>query len=137
MMQLVYDSLTGNVRRFAEDVSRQLGGMPLFAVSKAQDLPDDDYLLLTYTFGTGGVPASTQAFLQQRAAGLRGVVSSGSFHWGQNFARAADVIAGQYGVPVVAKVNKAGSAADRMRVLAWINEQEERAGNSKDVEDVN
>lgn len=122
-MHLVYDSLTGNVRRLAEDLARQLGGMPLFAVSRAQDLPEDDYLLLTYTFGTGGVPASTQAFLQERAARLRGVVSSGSFHWGQNFARAADVIAAQYAVPVVAKVNKAGSAADRLRVLDWISER--------------
>ncbi|WP_241191109.1 ribonucleotide reductase stimulatory protein [Deinococcus psychrotolerans] len=131
-MQLVYDSLTGNVRRFAEDVARQLGGMPIFPVSKAQELPDDDYLLLTYTFGTGGVPASTQAFLQQRASRLCGVVSSGSFHWGRNFARAADVIAGQYGVPVVAKVNKAGSAADRVRVLDWIGER-----NNHKIENVN
>lgn len=123
-MQLVYDSLTGNVRRFAEDLARQLGGAPLLAVREAQEvLPGGDYLLLTYTFGTGGVPASTQAFLQQHASRLRGVVSSGSFHWGHNFARAADVIAGQYGVPVVAKVNKAGSAADRARVLDWVSER--------------
>ncbi|UWX64068.1 ribonucleotide reductase stimulatory protein [Deinococcus rubellus] len=121
-MQLVYDSLTGNVRRFAQDLARQLGGAPLFDVREAHTLPDEDYLLLTYTFGTGGVPVSTQAFMQQRAARLCGVVSSGSFHWGHNFARAADVIAGQYGVPVVAKVNKAGSAADRVRVLDWISE---------------
>ncbi len=120
-MQLVYDSLTGNVRRFAEDLARQLGGPPALAMREAQHLPGD-YLLLTYTFGTGGVPASTQAFLQQHAARLRGVVSSGSFHWGHNFARAADVIATQYGVPVVAKINKAGSAADRLQVLDWLGQ---------------
>lgn len=118
-MQLIYDSLTGNVRRLAEALAGQLGA-PLAGVRG--EAPSQDYLLLTYTFGTGGVPASTQAFLERHAAGLRGVVSSGSFHWGQNFARAADVIAQQYGVPVVAKVNKAGNAADHQRVLAWIRE---------------
>ncbi len=117
-MQLIYDSLTGNVRRLAQTLAGQLGGPAPVGVLSAE--PAHGYLLLTYTFGTGGVPASTQAFLERHAAGLCGVVSSGSFHWGHNFARAADVIAGQYGVPVVAKINKSGNAADQQRVLDWI-----------------
>ena len=116
-MHLVYDSLTGNVRRVAEALAAELS----LSVSRVQDAPPPGpYLLLTYTFGTGQVPDGTRAFLHAHAGGLRGVVSSGSYHWGDNFARAADLIAAQYSVPVVAKLNKGGTAADREKVLGWL-----------------
>lgn len=119
-MLLAYDSLTGNVRRLARELAGALGTEVVDVRAQA---PERTYLLLTYTFGTGQVPDSTRRFLAQHGHLLRGVVSSGSYHWGQNFARAADVIAQTYGVPVVAKVNKGGTAADRARVLAWLGEQ--------------
>lgn len=118
MLQLVYDSLSGNVRRFTEGLAGELG-LPMQDVRMP---PPGEYLLLTYTFGKGEPPASTVNFLRQYGSGLRGVVASGSFHWGDNFARAADVIAEQYGVPVVAKLNKGGTQADRERVLSWLRE---------------
>ncbi|WP_328774685.1 ribonucleotide reductase stimulatory protein [Deinococcus aquaedulcis] len=120
-MQLVVDSLTGNVRRFAQAVAREAGGLPVHEVSYGA--PPGPYLLLTYTFGQGQVPASTQAFLAQHAAGLRGVVASGSYHWGAHFARAGTLIAAQYGVPLVARLNKGGTAADRAQVTAWLRAQ--------------
>lgn len=121
MLTLVYDSLTGNVRRFTQALADELN-LPL---SRVQDGPPaGEFLLLTYTFGTGEVPASTRAFLHGQALGLRGVVSSGSFHWGTNFARAADRIAAEYGVPVVAKLNKGGTGADHDVVAAWLRAQD-------------
>lgn len=118
MLHLVYDSLSGNVRRFAQGLATELG----LQIQDVRSVPSGEYLLLTYTFGKGEPPASTVVFLQQHGALMRGVVASGSFHWGDNFARAADVIAGQYGVPVVAKLNKSGTQADRDRVLNWLRE---------------
>lgn len=116
-LHLVYDSLTGNVHRFAGSLAAELS----LPISRVQDAPPPGgYLLLTYTFGTGQVPVSTQAFLETHAAGLRGVVSSGSYHWGNHFARAADLIAAEFCVPVVAKLNKGGTAADRTAVLSWL-----------------
>ncbi|GGO31621.1 class Ib ribonucleoside-diphosphate reductase assembly flavoprotein NrdI [Deinococcus humi] len=119
-MLLAYDSLTGNVRRLAQELA---GSLDIEVVDVRSHPPSREYLLLTYTFGTGQVPDSTRNFLDQHGHLLRGVVSSGSYHWGQNFARAADVIAVRYGVPIVAKVNKGGTAADRACVLAWLREQ--------------
>ncbi|OLV17695.1 class Ib ribonucleoside-diphosphate reductase assembly flavoprotein NrdI [Deinococcus marmoris] len=119
-MLLAYDSLTGNVRRLARELAGHLGAE---AVDVRSHSPSREYLLLTYTFGTGQVPDSTRHFLDQHGHLLRGVVSSGSYHWGQNFARAADVIAARYAVPIVAKINKGGTAADRVRVLAWLEER--------------
>lgn len=121
MLTLVYDSLTGNVRRFAQGLADELT-LPL---SRVQDGPPaGEFLLLTYTFGTGEVPAGTRAFLQAHAQGLRGVVSSGSFHWGVHFARAADRIAAEYHVPVVAKLNKGGTGTDHQAVVAWLKAQD-------------
>lgn len=118
MLQLVYDSMTGNVRRFAQAVAQEVGMVELLDACKK--VPEREFLLLTYTFGTGEVPLSTQKFLQAHGHLLRGVVSSGSFHWGTNFARAADLIAAEYRVPVVAKLNKGGTAEDRQSVLRWL-----------------
>ncbi|ULH17470.1 class Ib ribonucleoside-diphosphate reductase assembly flavoprotein NrdI (plasmid) [Deinococcus sp. KNUC1210] len=120
-MQIVFDSMTGNVRRFAAGVQLLLDGLPVHDLRR--DVPAGEYLLMTYTFGTGGVPETTARFLAQQAGGLRGVVSSGSFHWGTNFARAGEQIAAQYGVPLVAKINKAGNAADRELVASWLRTQ--------------
>lgn len=50
-------------------------------------------------------------------------MSSGSFHWGDNFGRAGDMIAAQYGVPFVARVNKSGNAEDVQRVVDWLQGQ--------------
>ncbi|CAM3246864.1 NrdI protein [Deinococcus saxicola] len=108
------------MRRLARELAGQVGAE---AVDVRAQAPESAFLLLTYTFGTGQVPDSTRNFLDQHGHLLRGVVSSGSYHWGQNFARAADVIAARYGVPVVAKINKGGTATDRVRVLTWLKEQ--------------
>lgn len=117
-MQLVFDSLTGNVRRLADRVARQVGGVQVLDL--CQGAPEDDFLLLTYTFHRGAVPESTRAFLARHSSGLLGVVASGSYHWGEHFARAADRIAGQYHVPVVAKVNKSGTEADVTQIARWM-----------------
>ncbi len=118
VLQLVYDSMTGTVKRFTQQLAQELGEAEVIDVR--QQVPQREFLLLTYTFGTGEVPASTQRFLNAHAHLLRGVVSSGSFHWGTNFARAADLISAEYHVPIVAKLNKGGTAEDRQSVLNWL-----------------
>jgi protein involved in ribonucleotide reduction len=118
MLQLVYDSMTGTVKRFTQQLVQELGEVDV--IDACQQVPQREFLLLTYTFGTGEVPTSTRQFLNNHAHLLRGVVSSGSFHWGTNFARAADLISAEYHVPIVAKLNKGGTAEDRRSVLSWL-----------------
>jgi protein involved in ribonucleotide reduction len=125
-LQIVYDSMTGNVRRFAAGVQALAEGTPgtrVEVLDLRKAVPSGNFLLMTYTFGSGGVPETTARFLTEHAAGLRGVVSSGSFHWGANFGRAGDHISERYGVPLVARINKGGTAADRQTVAAWLTEQ--------------
>ncbi|THF85523.1 class Ib ribonucleoside-diphosphate reductase assembly flavoprotein NrdI [Deinococcus sp. KSM4-11] len=117
-MHLVFDSLTGNVRRLAHRIAARAAGMDVQDVRSGWI--GDPFLLLTYTFHRGDVPESTRAFLRGAGRGLRGVVASGSYHWGTNFARAADVIAAEHAVPIIAKVNKGGTDADVALILAWL-----------------
>ncbi|MGY2896541.1 class Ib ribonucleoside-diphosphate reductase assembly flavoprotein NrdI [Deinococcus sp. UYEF24] len=125
LLPLVFDSLTGNVRRLAHGV-QQLCGAEVHEIRGAA--PPGGFVLMTYTFGTGEVPASTAQFLALHGHGLRGVVVSGSFHWGERFGRAGDVIAAQYGVPLIARVNKSGNAADRETVAGWLLAQAHTEG---------
>lgn len=120
-MEIWYDSFTGNVRHFVKLITREL------AIS-AHDLKTSThqpatFLLITYTFDQGGVPASTTKFLHRYAHALRGVVSSGSYHWGPHFARAADHISQKYEVPIVAKINKRGTKDDVSQVVSWLRKQ--------------
>ncbi|GMA16661.1 class Ib ribonucleoside-diphosphate reductase assembly flavoprotein NrdI [Deinococcus metallilatus] len=124
-MQLVFDSLTGNVRRLVGRVARQVGGVAVLDLRR--DRPEGDFLLLTYTFHRGAVPDSTRAFLARHSHRLLGVVASGSYHWGEHFARAADLIAEEYHVPVVAKVNKSGTDADVARIARWVQNRQKLA----------
>ncbi|MFC6748442.1 class Ib ribonucleoside-diphosphate reductase assembly flavoprotein NrdI [Deinococcus aquaticus] len=118
-MRLVFDSLTGNVRRFALAVSREAGGVPVGSVKDAPPAPGEPFLLLTYTFGQGRCrPARRRSCGRMR--GLRGVVSSGSYHWGANFGRAGDRIASEFRVPLVARLNKGGTVSDREQVTRWV-----------------
>ena len=122
-MQILFDSMTGNVRRFSYRLADTCG-VP--ALDLRAHAPAGPFLLVTYTFGQGEVPESTARFLERYAEGLRGVVVSGSFHWGAHFARAGEQIAGRYGVPLVAKLNKSGSEADAQVVAEWLLENTAR-----------
>ncbi len=111
--------MTGNVRRFSQKLEETCG-VPAFDLKTYA--PEEPFLLVTYTFGRGEVPASTAGFLGRHASRLCGVVSSGSYHWGQNFALAGERIAERYGVPLVAKINKSGSEADIDTVTDWLED---------------
>lgn len=125
-MQLIFDSLTGNVRRFTQQIHGRLTHLTMTEL--ARGTPRGDFLLLTYTFGTGEIPESTKVFLNKHSHFLQGVVASGSYHWGKNFALAADLIAEQYNVPIVAKINKVGQCTDLEKVVQWLNAWEEQNG---------
>lgn len=120
-MEIWYDSLTGNVRHFVRLVTQSYP-VPAHDLKSSQ-CPPRQLLLITYTFGNGAVPDSTKTFLQQNSSLMRGVVASGSYHWGDNFAKAADQISQQYNVPLIAKINKRGSQADVAAVARWLQHQ--------------
>ncbi len=103
---IYYASLTGNVRRFVGKT-----GLPANEI-KPETIADRPYILVTYTFGFGEIPAPVAAFLSNNAGNLRAVAVSGNRNWGENFGRAGDIISDRYGVPLLHKFELSGTAED-------------------------
>lgn len=60
-------------------------------------------------------------FLAANSAYLAGVAASGNRNWGDNYAKAADIIATQYGVPMVGRFELAGTDADVRQFIERVN----------------
>lgn len=105
-MLVVYDSLTGNVKRFATKLKMN-------TVKLEENLAlEEDFVLVTYTTGFGNVPTQVEDFLAKNHRHLRGVSASGNRNWGDLFAVSADKISNQYNVPVISKFELAGTSRD-------------------------
>ncbi len=105
-MLIVYDSKTGNVRRFINKLN-----MRAVPVDEQSEI-NEPFVLVTYTTGFGQVPQKVNAFLERNSQNLRGVSASGNRNWGDGFAKSADRISEQYDVPVILKFELSGTVQD-------------------------
>lgn len=112
---VAYDSRTGNV----EWLARQLG-LPMKPVTEFEGKIEQHIFLMTHTFGRGGVPKSTQTFLNRYAGNTIGVCVSGDRRWGQMFGLAGDKIRLEYEIPLVRKIDLRGYPSDIEAVATWI-----------------
>lgn len=125
-MNIFFDSMTGNTRRLATRTQQLLRARGIeieIGDIRQGDVPRGPYVLITHTFDRGGVPRTTQDFLARHSRWMQAVASSGTHNWGADFARAADTISTQFGVPMLAKINKSGSQQDVDLIAQWIIEQ--------------
>lgn len=108
-MLIVFDSKTGNVRRFVNKL-----GMPEAEVIEVDSglKVSEPFILLTYTTGMGQVPKTTLDFLKTNHINLRAVAASGNRNWGQSFALCANKISNMYGVPILHKFEMSGMPED-------------------------
>lgn len=60
-------------------------------------------------------------FLAANSTHLAGVAASGNRNWGGNYAKAADIIAVQYGVPIVGRFELTGTDADVRQFIERVN----------------
>jgi ribonucleoside-diphosphate reductase 2, operon protein nrdI len=110
-MLVVYDSKTGNVKRFVKKLN-----MKAVSVDERTEV-DEPFVLITYTTGFGQVPEKVNDFLKRNHKMLRGVSASGNRNWGAGFAKSADTIADQYGVPVILKFELSGTSQDTQQFV--------------------
>ena len=125
-MLIAYASMTGNVRRFTSRLP-----FPVVNVKEVEQI-DEPYVLVTYTFRFGDVPDEVKTFLNQHANNRRnliGVAASGNRNWGSLFARAADVIAKKFQVPVLHKFELAGTEEDLEIFTEKVREIEQLSRN--------
>ncbi|GGE70532.1 class Ib ribonucleoside-diphosphate reductase assembly flavoprotein NrdI [Priestia taiwanensis] len=117
-MVIVYDSMTGNVKRFVNKLQ-----MPSIKIHDDLKM-DTDFILVTYTTGFGSVPDSVRDFLDENARYLRGVSASGNRNWGTSFAASADKISVEYNVPVLTKFEMAGTTKDVEHFIKGVEQLE-------------
>lgn len=103
---IYYTSLTGNVRRFVSKT-----GLAAEEI-KPGLIATEPFVLVTYTIGFGMVPPKVAKFLEVNGGLLKAVATSGNRNWGNNYGKAGDVIAEQYGVPLLLKFELAGTDDD-------------------------
>lgn len=124
-MLIAYYSMTGNIRRFLNSMD-----MPdkykLYQITpqNVREKLDDPFILVTPTYGEGGVPEVVKDFLKKNSFNLFAVASSGNRNWGQNFARAGEYISNDYGVPLLMKFELHGTPDERAQFVVEL----ERAG---------
>ncbi|MCR1994518.1 class Ib ribonucleoside-diphosphate reductase assembly flavoprotein NrdI [Bacillus subtilis] len=115
-MLIAYFSRTGNVRRFVTKT-----GLP--AVELTPDLTlAEPFVCVTGTYGFGQVARPVADFLAANSAYLAGVAASGNRNWGDNYAKAADLIAAQYAVPIVGRFELAGTDEDVAKIREFVSE---------------
>jgi protein involved in ribonucleotide reduction len=105
-MLIVFDSKTGNVKRFVHKLNME-------CLQISEDLVvGTPYILITYTTGFGNVPKSVEKFLINNHNYLIAVAASGNRNWGNFYCRSADKISEQYDVPIILKFELSGTNRD-------------------------
>jgi protein involved in ribonucleotide reduction len=112
-MNIVYYSLTGNVRRFIERTGL-----------RAQTIdtpPDGPFIIVTPTIRFGEVPDPVARYLAEHGGLLRGTAASGNRNWGANYGAAADKISALYSVSIVLKFELSGTSDDIRKFIEGVD----------------
>lgn len=105
-MLIVFDSRTGNVKRFVSKL-----GMRSVQITESLTV-NEPFVLITFTTGVGQVPQTTLDFLEKHHHILQAVATSGNMNWGSRYGMAANVISQMYDVPIMMKFELSGRQSD-------------------------
>ena len=127
-IQIVYFSNhSGNTKRFVDKLDNSSIRIPINWNPASPVYANAEYVLMVPTYGGGSersaIPKQVKSFLniEENRDLLRGVVGLGNINFGDNYCKAADLIAQKTGVPVIAKVEIFGTDDD-------VNKVKERLG---------
>jgi protein involved in ribonucleotide reduction len=127
-IQIVYFSnYSGNTKRFVEKMDNVSIRIPINWDPASPVFVKEEYVLMVPTYGGGSersaIPKQVKSFLniEENRNLLRGVVGFGNTNFGDNYCKAAELIAQKTGVPVIARVEIFGTDDD-------VNKVKERLG---------
>jgi protein involved in ribonucleotide reduction len=127
-IQIVYFSnYSGNTKRFVEKLDNVSIRIPINWNPASPVSVKEEYVLMVPTYGGGSersaIPRQVKSFLniKENRDLLRGVIGFGNTNFGDNYCKAAELIAQKTGVPVIARVEIFGTDDD-------VNKVKERLG---------
>lgn len=125
-LDIVYFSnYSGNTKRFVEKINHGLGNTIRIPIDWNVDDPitvSNRYVLFVPTYGGGSeksaIPRQVRHFLNvpSNRDFLQGIVGLGNTNFGEHFCKAAEIISGKTGVPIIARVEIFGTSEDVQRV---------------------
>lgn len=122
-IQIVYFSNhSGNTKRFVEKLDNNSIRIPISWDPASPVYAKTEYVLMVPTYGGGSeksaIPRQVKSFLniEENRSLLRGVVGFGNTNFGDNYCKAADLIAQKTGVPIIARVEIFGTPEDVIKV---------------------
>jgi protein involved in ribonucleotide reduction len=118
MLVVFFSSVSENTLRFIQKLDVPALRIPLKTSDAAEFSVDEDFVLVTPTYGDGNVPKQVIKFLNLKQNRVRcmGVIGSGNRNFHDVFAKAADVIAYKLEIPVLYKFELAGTPEDIEKV---------------------
>ena len=103
-MKYVYASRSGKTEKLVQSLN-----LEALKIQDGSEVIGEDFLLFTYTDGNGIVPKVVIEFLKHNGSNLKGVIATGSMaRHADTFCFAGDIIAKDYQVPCLGKIDGAG-----------------------------
>jgi ribonucleoside-diphosphate reductase protein NrdI len=121
MITVVYDSMTGQGKRFAEKL-----GYPTFDIQHYIPRPLDHVFLISRTFGFGEIPVPTVQFIEKYRSFIIGCAVSGNRNWGKNYGMAGKKIEQLYQIPLIQIFEMIGLPAEVNHVKLWLQDYEQK-----------
>jgi protein involved in ribonucleotide reduction len=123
-MKVVYASLTGNVKRFTNNLPFESVQIPRVG----NLVVNEPFVLIIYTTGHGQIPKEVVNFMNHsiNASNIVGVVGSGNRNWGEEwFCYSAKTVAKEFNIPLLHTIENSGYPSDVGFVTNKIKELEE------------
>ena len=115
MLVVVYDSLTGLGKKFANSLET-----PSQSVWKKLEEP---CILVSRNSGAGQIPWTTKRFIRKYRRLIKGFVINGNQkHYPRTFCGATDKIVEQYGLRHIRNIEGSGTEADRQAVKGFLEQ---------------
>lgn len=113
-----FSNYSGNTKRLVEKLDGTATRIPIDWDSSKPTLAPREYVLVVPTYGGGSeksaIPRQVRHFLnvEHNRDLLRGVIGTGNTNFGEHYCKAAVLISGKTGVPIVAKIEIFGTEDD-------------------------
>lgn len=115
MLVVVYDSLTGLGKKFAQSLE-----LPSQSVWKKLEEP---CILVSRNSGAGQIPWTTKRFIRKNRHLIKGFVINGNQkRYPRTFCGATDKIVEQYGLRHIRNIEGSGTEADRQAVKGFLEQ---------------